>query len=870
VSVSEVASAKKASGASASAELASLRARLEEAEQTLEAIRSGNVDALVVSGPDGERIFTLQGADHRYRRIVEGMTEGAAIVNAEGTVLYANSFFARMVGTPLERVLGSKLRAHVPPSSARTFDRLIAEARSGTATAEAEVLAGEKGILPVHVSAVDDGDLEAGGICLILTDLSESLRESEARFRTLATTTSQMVFTTGPDGVIRADSPSWRAFTGQSLEEYTGGGARDAIHPDDREMSVDVAARKVRDKLPFEVEYRLRRHDGAYVTMAMRSAPVLNEDGTVREWVGANTDISERKAHEQRRDFMANASTALASSLDYRATLQRVAELAVPALASLCTVDILEDDRSTWQQLAVAHEGTPTVRLAEALAIARRRDSALTRASADGLRAGRSELYSVVTEEVLGAIAADETHLEALRQLGMTSAMVVPIRARGITLGAITFAYCDDSSRYGAGELAFAEDLAARAGTAIDNARLYASEHAAREAADVSNRAKDEFLATVSHELRTPLNAMLGWSRMLSGGQLPEAKKGRALEAIERNAVAQAQLIEDLLDVSRIISGKLRLDVETVDLRKVIHASVDTVSPAIEAKGLRLVMALDPEPANVNGDPNRLQQIIWNLLSNAVKFTPRGGRVEVVLARDAGHFALSIKDSGRGIPASFVPHVFERFRQADGGITRVTGGLGIGLAISRHLVELHGGTIDVASEGEDRGATFVVKLPRPASRATPVEARRSSQLQSSDATFDCPPELAGLKVLVVDDEPDARELLVVILERCGSKVVTASSAAEALAQIDREAPNVMLSDIGMPGEDGYALIAAVRKRGVDDGGSTPAAALTSYARAEDRRRALQAGYQMHLPKPAEPAELVAVVANLARMIVVPR
>jgi PAS domain S-box-containing protein len=278
--------------------------------------RSGSVDALVVSGPDGERIFTLQGADHRYRRIVEGMTEGAAIVSADGTILYANAFFARMVGTPLERVLGSKLRAHIPSTSAQTIDRLIAEARIGTATAEAEVLSSPARTLPVHVSAVADGELESGGVCLIVTDLSESLRESEARFRTLATTTSEMVFTTGPDGVIRADSPSWRAFTGQTLEEYTGGKARDALHPHDRAAVEPVVERSVRKKLPFELEYRLRRRDGVYVMMAMRCAPVINEDGTVREWVAANTDISERKAHEQRRDFMANASTALASSLD--------------------------------------------------------------------------------------------------------------------------------------------------------------------------------------------------------------------------------------------------------------------------------------------------------------------------------------------------------------------------------------------------------------------------------------------------------------------------------------------------------------------------------------------------------------------------
>jgi len=392
-------------------------------------------------------------------------------------------------------------------------------------------------------------------------------------------------------------------------------------------------------------------------------------------------------------------------------------------------------------------------------------------------------------------------------------------------------------------------------------------ERQARGQAEAANRTKDEFLATVSHELRTPLTAMLGWARLLHSRRMDVEKHERAVEAIERNAVAQAQLIEDLLDVSRIISGKLRLDLDEIDLHKVIAAAIDAVRPAMEARQIHFSSALDPAAGQVLGDPNRLQQVVWNLLSNAVKFTPKEGRVQLWLARINSHVELTVRDNGEGIDPQFLPRVFQRFEQQDNRESRAHGGLGLGLAISRHLVELHGGTIEASSDGPGTGSTFTVKLP-----LLPLSARREAKAAARvhptldrAVTLECPAELQGLKVLVVDDEPDTRELVATAISGCGCVVHGAGSAREALDLVREFHPDVIVSDIGMPGEDGYELVRKLRRLPPEEGGRTPAAALTAYARAEDRRQALRAGFEMHLPKPVEPAELLAALATLARI-----
>ena len=388
-------------------------------------------------------------------------------------------------------------------------------------------------------------------------------------------------------------------------------------------------------------------------------------------------------------------------------------------------------------------------------------------------------------------------------------------------------------------------------------------QHELTETAERANRLKDDFLATLSHELRTPLTAIVGWSEMLGNPKLDPVTSLRAGEVIRRNAQMQVQMVDDLLDVSRIITGKLRLSVQPVDLGSVIITAVDGLRPASEAKEIRLQLQLDSPAGGVSGDPDRLQQVAWNLISNAIKFTPKGGRVVVSLARVESHVEVTVRDTGIGIAPEFLPHVFDRFRQADATTSRAFGGLGLGLSIVRQLVELHGGTVRVDSEGEGLGATFTISLPLMELRSAVSDTGSARQPEFMLPEFECPPELTGLRVLVVDDEADTCELLQVILEGCGARVKTASSAAAALEAVADEVFDVLISDIGMPDEDGYYLIAKVRALGKDRGGKIPAAALTAYASEGDRIRVLQSGFQTHVPKPISPSELVAVVANLA-------
>ncbi|HJR09591.1 MAG TPA: response regulator [Pyrinomonadaceae bacterium] len=413
------------------------------------------------------------------------------------------------------------------------------------------------------------------------------------------------------------------------------------------------------------------------------------------------------------------------------------------------------------------------------------------------------------------------------------------------------------------------QEVAERKQAEEERARLLIREQAARAEAERANRTKDEFLATLSHELRTPLTAILGWAHLIRGGNLDESMLTRALETIERNARSQSQLIDDLLDVSRIITGKLMLDFRPVELSSIIEATVDTVRPMAEAKSIRVEPQLKTAHCMVSGDPARLQQVVWNLFSNAVKFTPEGGRVKVGLMCDERHVELEVTDTGQGINAEFLPYIFDRFRQADGTTTRKHGGLGLGLAIVRHLVELHGGTIRAASEGDGRGSTFTLSLPLSsaahaapddgaqfdASAAAPDEAKPISLAHST--------VLEGLRILVVDDEEDTRELVQEVLVRQGAEVRICASAAEALRTLAAWNPSLLVSDIGMPKEDGYELIKRVRKLDAEHHGQIPAVALTAYAGAENGKRALDAGFQTHLAKPVDPKELIETVARTA-------
>jgi PAS domain S-box-containing protein len=408
-------------------------------------------------------------------------------------------------------------------------------------------------------------------------------------------------------------------------------------------------------------------------------------------------------------------------------------------------------------------------------------------------------------------------------------------------------------------------DISERKQAEKERAQLI-SEQAARAEAEAANRSKDEFLATISHELRTPLASIRGWSHMLRSGAVDDTMRERGLEIIERKAVDQAQLINDLLDVSRIITGKLRLEARPVELASLVHVAVDSLRPAADEKSLRLETELDRGAGRVMGDPERLQQVFWNLLSNAIKFTPEGGLVHVRLEHTDSHALLSISDTGIGIAEEFLPHVFDRFRQADSSSTRAYGGLGIGLSIVRHLVELHSGSVSAQSEGEGRGATFTITLPLIVAGVSELSPdgdwKSTAQPAVEGASRQSNSELEGLRVLVVDDDADTCEMLSLVLVRRGALVKTALSARAALDSLAWE-PDVIVSDIGMPGQDGYDLIGKLRALGLEQGRQIPAIALTAYAREEDRLHALSAGYQIHIPKPVEPHTLVAAIASLA-------
>jgi signal transduction histidine kinase/CheY-like chemotaxis protein len=604
--------------------------------------------------------------------------------------------------------------------------------------------------------------------------------------------------------------------------------------------------------------------EGVEIPIQDSGAPIRDAAGSVGGVVLVFHDASAEAQMNARRDVLADASGVLSSSLDYRATLPRLAQLVVPRLADGCTIDVLEEGERLVL-LGIAHVDPHLVQLACDL---RKRYPPAPSASwgvGNVIRTGRPELYPCVTDEMLGQLAVNDDHLRMLRALKLGSLVVVPLYegATGRALGAASWIFTGSGRRYSSLDLAFAEDLARRAASAIENARLYAREQRARDLADAASRTKDEFLASVSHELRTPLGAILGWVKMLSMPSLDEHKRARAISTIERNAMGMTRLIEDLLDVSRIVSGKLRLDLGSVQLVPLIEAAVESMLPVANAKSLQIEQRLDADAGPVQGDAARLDQVVRNLVNNAVKFTPAGGHVTVSLSRRGAHAEIAIKDTGKGIDAHFLRHVFELFSQADGSTTRSSGGLGLGLAIVKELVALHGGSVDAESEGPGRGSTFTVRLPALAEPAKPELDERGGGAAETPA-LEVLAQLDGLRVLVVEDEAGTRELLREVLSERGSRVATAGTVAEAMDFFERgEVPDVLISDVSMSDGTGYELIRRVRALAPDRGGGLPAAALAAFTTDTDRDSLLNAGFDLHITKPVKPVDLVTQVARLA-------
>ena len=669
------------------------------------------------------------------------------------------------------------------------------------------------------------------------------LAVGEERFRSIVETHADMVWVADWNGQLRHPVPTWCALTGQKPEEMLGLGWVDVIHPDDLDRVSQHWTDAVKQRGRFEAEFRVRKASGGWATVASRGIPLLRDDGHIREWVGTTIDVTTRHREEEALRILSGGAAALSNTLDYTATLRAVGEMAIPTFADLCIVDLMDESGVLRRVLVSGHIEEEALQEFRRMPPRTDPDSPVMEA----LRTRRSVLRERLPAAVKLEMAGDAERLSLFDRLSPTSLVCAPLSARGRTLGVISFLTVRSGRRFERLDLGLVEELARRAALAMDNAELY---HRAEEA----NRAKDEFLATVSHELRTPLASILGWTRLLRRGGLSAEKQARALETLERNARAQTRLVEDLLDVSRIVSGKTRLNVETADLKAIVEAAVDSIRPGADGRGVQLHASL--EPCTLAGDPERLHQILWNLLSNAVKFTPRGGRVTVSLAVRDRTAILTVSDTGQGIRPDFLPHVFERFRQADATSTRAYGGLGLGLAIVRHLVELHGGTVSASSTGEGQGATFTVQVPLAA--AAPLER------PLGEGTAPQRVSLSGLRLVVVDDEPDTREMLASTLETHGAEVVAMADAEGALRWLAGNEADLLVSDVAMPRMDGCALIREIRRTGPGASRAIPAVALSAYARPEDRRRALDAGFQDYLTKPVEPEVLVARVAALVR------
>ena len=687
--------------------------------------------------------------------------------------------------------------------------------------------------------------------------LREAVRTTEERYRDLVHGLGAVVWEAAP-------VPFQFTLVTRQAEEMLGfpadrwlrepGFWSSRIHADDREQVVAGWTVAIREGGDRSFEYRAFAADGRIVWLQDNVRVLRDREGRPQQLLGVMLDITARKqAEEERAQLLVREQEAraesetlnrvgrvLAAELDFQKLVQSVTD-AGTALSGAAFGAFFYNTKDAAGESSTLYTVSGVPR--EAFAKSReRRNVPLFDPPLAGL--GIVRIDDVTKDERYGQVGPDHGLPPGHP---VRSYLAVPVISRsGAVLGALFFGH-PEPGRFTQHHERIVGGLAAQAAIAMDNSLLYEAANKARQAAEAANRAKDEFLATMSHELRTPLNAVLGWTRMLQVENLDPVTFSRALESIQRNARAQNQLVDDLLDVSRIITGKLRLNVQPVDLVAVIEAARDVVRLAAQAKGIELRVSVDPAVSIVPGDAHRLQQVVWNLLSNAIKFTPQGGRIDVRLERTGNFACIVMSDTGAGISPDFLPYVFDRFRQADSSSTRAYGGLGLGLAIVRHIVEQHGGEVRADSPGPGQGSTFTVAIPV----GMPAEA---------DATVPSLPAhvgpLGGVTVLVVDDEADARDLIALFLKRAGAAVFSVGSAAEALEEIDRIDPAVLVADIGMPGKDGYTLVRELRGRGR----RLPAVAVTAYGRREDRARSLQEGFQAHITKPIDPAELADAVA----------
>ena len=767
-------------------------------------------------------------------------------------VVDVNETTLRMFGASDKRTLLHSLSTVFTTETRDVFAQELVALAEGRTTFEAEsvlrTLHGDRVDVLVSITFPTAGE-PADSVLVTLTDITlqklaeQARRDSEALFHEMADTAPAMLWISDSGGAWTFLSRQWYEFTAQEPESALGLGWLNALHPDDRDSAAAAVFQATDERRPFHFECRLSQPDGEPRWVIIAGQPRVDTDGGFLGFVGSAIDISERRKAEEAvidevhtRETLSRVGAALASELDPDTLIQAATDAATALTSAQWGVfyfTVTDDDGNTNEHHAVSGLSKSAFETVAGLGPA-----------APGLRPFIVRIDDLSAAEHAGDI--DRRWMP--RDLLVRSYLSVPVISR---IGDVRGGVCFGHRRAGVflpKHEQLASGIAAWAALALDNASLY-------KEAQEANRAKDEFIATLSHELRTPLNAMLGWAHMLRANVLPPETQRRALDTLERNVRAQAQLVDDLLDVSRIVAGKMHIKGDEVDLTTVVMSAADTVRPATVAKGLSFRVVVDPDQqVIVTGDADRIRQVLWNLLTNAVKFTPKGGRVEIELQCADTSASVVVTDTGQGIRQDFLRHVFERFRQADSTASRRHGGLGLGLAIVRHLTEAHGGSVSAESGGEGLGATFTVHLP-----IREVRARE----QSGKGGEPRGTALAGLRVLIVDDDPDTRDVLRALLEVQGAAVSVASSAGEALELLRRQPTDVLLADIGMPEQDGYALIEAVRALRTPEA-VIPAVAVTAYVSSRDRARAFKAGYGWHVAKPVDPDQLVAVVSAAAR------
>ena len=823
--------------------------------------------------------------------LIESADDAIISKTLEGVITSWNAGAERVFGYTADEVIGKPITILIPKDHENEEPAILARLRAGERIEHYETIRvrkdGKLVNISLTVSPIIGPNGEIIGASKIARDITEqrqsrrALDEASERLK-LASTAARLGDWSwdAQTDIVRLSETAADILGVPPSATITRTQMRELLSEGDRKATKLAVEKALTEHTDYDLEYRIKRPDQSEAWVSSKGRGLYDEDGAVIGMLGLVQDISIRKSNEETLREQAEALRTLneigktiSAELDLHNTVQAVTDAATEltgARFGSFFYNVLNDEGASYMLYTLA--GVPLEAFAH-FPMPRATDLFGPTFRGEGVvridnvkfdpRYGKNSPY----------YGMPDGHLP------VTSYLAVPVTSRsGEVLGGLFFGHPAPGMFTERDEI-IVSGLASQAAVAMDNARLYEAAQKARaeaeraaaenerlyKQAEESSRLKEEFLATISHELRTPLSAILGWARMLRLGQLSPENSAKALDTIERNARAQSQLVDDLLDVSRIITGKLRMDVRPADPNSFIDAAVESVQPAADAKGVRVQKVIDTAAISIPGDPVRLQQVVWNLLSNAIKFTPRGGRVQIRSERVNSHLEIVVSDTGQGIASEFLPHVFDRFRQADQKTSRQHGGMGLGLSIVRHLVEMHGGTVRANSDGEGKGATFTVMLPiAPLYQVDASGGRVHPGARDLLPPHDSADRLDGLRILAVDDEPDTRELLKQGLEFLGAKVKVVSSAAEALDSLRGNVPDILISDIGMPGTDGYALIKQVRALPPDRGGKVPAIALTAYTRVEDRLQALRAGYDMHVPKPVELAELVAVAASVSR------